>query len=93
MVWKVPMTSAIGKPLVPSSTGIPFMFRHRHMDPLRGSREGAFTLIEIVVALTIIAIIAALREPRPELGEVHFAQVRGDDDQSTQHEEPEQRLA
>lgn len=63
MVWKVPMTSAIGKPLVPSSTGIPFMFRHRHMEPLRGSREMAFTLIEIVVALTIIAIIAAVAIP------------------------------
>jgi prepilin-type N-terminal cleavage/methylation domain-containing protein len=33
------------------------------MDPLRGSREGAFTLIEIVVALTIIAIIAAVAIP------------------------------
>lgn len=39
------------------------MFGHRHNGPLRGSRAEAFTLIEIVVALTIVAVIAAVAIP------------------------------
>ena len=39
------------------------MFRHRHNEPPRGSRAAAFTLIEIVVALTVVAIIAAVAIP------------------------------
>jgi prepilin-type N-terminal cleavage/methylation domain-containing protein len=39
------------------------MFLHRHNGPLCGSRGEAFTLIEIVVALTIVAIIAAVAIP------------------------------
>lgn len=39
------------------------MFWHRHIGPPRGSRGPAFTLIEIVVALTIIAVIAAIAIP------------------------------
>ncbi len=39
------------------------MFRHRHNGPRSGSRGAAFTLIEIVVALTIVAIIAAVAIP------------------------------
>lgn len=39
------------------------MFWHRHNGPPRGSRTEAFTLIEIVVSLTIIAVIAAVAIP------------------------------
>ena len=39
------------------------MFRHRYNEPPRGSRGAAFTLIEIVVALTVVAIIAAVAIP------------------------------
>jgi len=39
------------------------MFWQRHNGPPRGSGAGAFTLIEIVVALTIIAVIAAIAIP------------------------------
>lgn len=39
------------------------MFWHRYNGPPRGSRGAAFTLIEIVVALTIVAVIAAVAIP------------------------------
>lgn len=39
------------------------MFRHRHNESPRGSRAAAFTLIEIVVALTVVAVIAAVAIP------------------------------
>jgi prepilin-type N-terminal cleavage/methylation domain-containing protein len=39
------------------------MIRHRHNEPPCGSRGAAFTLIEIVVALTVVAVIAAVAIP------------------------------
>jgi len=39
------------------------MFWHRHNEPFGGSPRAAFTLIEIVVALTIVAVIAAVAIP------------------------------
>ena len=39
------------------------MFRHWHNGPRRGSPRAAFTLVEIVVALTIVAVIAAVAIP------------------------------
>lgn len=39
------------------------MFRHRHIGSSHGPRGEAFTLIEIVVALTVVAVIAAVSIP------------------------------
>lgn len=39
------------------------MFWHRHNGPHRGSPGAAFTLVEIVVALTVVAVIAAVAIP------------------------------
>jgi prepilin-type N-terminal cleavage/methylation domain-containing protein len=39
------------------------MFRHSHNGPRKGPRREAFTLIEIVVALTVVAVIAAVAIP------------------------------
>jgi prepilin-type N-terminal cleavage/methylation domain-containing protein len=39
------------------------MFRHRHHGLLRGPNREAFTLIEIVVALTVMAVISAVAIP------------------------------